>query len=143
MSFIKLYIVAAAIFGPVYLAYYAMIGSRVHTVVLGDVMLADLRIVPSVLLWLIYPIGLVCFAILPARSDGAVQTAVLRGAAFGALTYATYGLTNLATLRHWTFGVLLVDVAYGAVIAALTAGLTFVIVADWLARSGPPKQERR
>jgi len=63
----------------------------------------------------------VAFAAMPALRAGAVGTALLWGLLFGAIAYATYDLTNYATLRNWTLQLTLVDIVYGALASAIAA----------------------
>jgi len=95
----------------------------------GD-MLAEVRPVPAVLFYLIYVVGVLIFV-----SGGAAanwQTTLLYGALFGLFCYATFDLTSLALLKHWSWAVAALDVSWGAVVTAVssTAGL---FVANWLA----------
>jgi len=95
----------------------------------GD-MLAEVRPVPALLFYLIYVVGVLIFV-----SAGAVanwQTTLLYGALFGLFCYATFDLTSLALLKHWSWAVAALDVSWGAVVTAVssTAGL---LVANWLA----------
>ena len=79
---------------------------------------------PAIAFYLIYPIGIVMFAILPGLKSESMSTASLYGALFGFFSYATYDLTNQATLRNWTFELTLIDMAWGTALAAgaATAG---------------------
>src|SRR6201996_5448065 len=94
----------------------------------GD-MLADVKPVPAVLFYLLYVVGVLIFVSSPAAS---AQTTLLYGALFGLFCYATFDLTCLALLKHWSWGVAALDIGWGAVVTAVssTAGL---FVADWLA----------
>jgi uncharacterized membrane protein len=65
---------------------------------LGDIAIPGFNLAPAVVFYLLYPIGLVIFAISPALKTGSWTTALLYGALFGFFTYATYDLTNHATL---------------------------------------------
>ena len=71
--------------------------------------------------YLLYPVGLVVFAIAPALKSGSVVTALVYGALFGAFTYGTYDLSNQATLRNWTTTLTLIDVAWGTLLAATSS----------------------
>jgi uncharacterized membrane protein len=73
----------------------------------------------------IYPVGLVIFAINPALKAGSLATALTYGALFGLFSYATYDLTNYATLRNWTFALTFVDMAWGTVLAAFASAASF------------------
>lgn len=94
----------------------------------GD-MLGEVKPVPAVLFYLIYVVGVLIFV-----SGGAAanwQGTLLYGALFGLFCYATFDLTSLALLKHWSWAVAVLDVSWGAVVTAVssTAGL---LVANWL-----------
>lgn len=69
----------------------------------------------------LYVIGIVFFAVSPAMRDGSFATALLNGALFGFFAYATYDMTNYATLRNWPFSVVIVDVLWGAILTGATS----------------------
>jgi len=71
---------------------------------------------------------LLIFAIYPALRSGSLTTAALSGALFGFFTYATYDLTNYATLRNWTLQLTLVDVAWGTLLAAMASTVAFIVI---------------
>jgi uncharacterized membrane protein len=77
--------------------------------------------------YLIYPVGVVIFANNPVLTGGAWSTALLYGALFGFFAYATYDLTNLATLRNWPVSLTALDMAWGALVTGVSAvaGLLF------------------
>ncbi len=93
----------------------------------GD-MLAEVKPVPAVLFYLIYVVGVLIFV-----SGGVAanwQRTMIYGALFGLFCYATFDLTCLALLKHWSWAVAALDVTWGAVVTAVssTAGL---LVANW------------
>ena len=79
--------------------------------------------------YLLYGVGLVVFAVLPALQQGGWQRSARLGALLGTVAYATYDLSNLATLRDWPLGLSLIDIAWGALLSALaaSAGLLLAI----------------
>ena len=77
--------------------------------------------------YLLFIVGLVLFVIAPAIEKNSWAHALLFGALFGLITYATYDLTNLATLKDWPLLVTIVDLAWGAVLAALVSTATYFI----------------
>jgi len=98
----------------------------------GD-MLAEVKPVPAVLFYLVYVVGVLIFV-----SGGAAanwQATLLYGALFGLFCYATFDLTCLALLKHWSWAVAVLDIGWGAVVTAVssTAGL---FVANWLVPRG-------
>lgn len=85
---------------------------------IGHLMADEVRLVPAALFYALYPVGLVVFAVLPQK--GLAHTALLAGL-FGLLAYATYDLTNLATLKGWPLGLSLLDMAWGSAVSAVAA----------------------
>lgn len=77
--------------------------------------------------YLIYTLGLCIFAIVPALSRGSLSYALMYGALFGFFAYATYDLTNLATLKNWSLALSVVDICWGAVLSASVATLSYTI----------------
>lgn len=87
----------------------------------------DINWVAAIIFYLLFIFGLVTFVILPAIEKHSWVSAVLLGALFGLITYATYDLTNLATLKDWPVMVTIVDLIWGTVLAASISGLTYYI----------------
>lgn len=83
------------------------------------------------LFYLLFIAGLTVFVVMPAVSQNAIWTGVARGAFFGLVTYATYDLTNHATLRGWPLVVTVVDLVWGTFICAVTT-----LVSTWLCMLG-------
>jgi len=88
---------------------------------IGDLMADELRLGPAALFYLVYVAGVLWFVSLPALRADAPGTALLTGAALGALAYGTYEFTNLATLRGWSWRMVIVDVTWGAVLTGVSA----------------------
>jgi uncharacterized membrane protein len=95
----------------------------------GD-MLGEIRIAPAILFYLLYVVGVLIFVSGGAGTTS--QSSLLYGGLFGLFCYATFDLTSLSLLKHWSWPVAVVDVSWGATVTAVssTAGL---LVADWLA----------
>ena len=88
---------------------------------LGDVLAEKPNLAAAAALYLIYFVGIVVFAVLPAaRSDG-WMAAMLLGGLLGLVAFATYDLTNLATLRRWPLIVVMVDLSWGTFVTALAS----------------------
>ena len=93
-------------------------------------LLAQPRIGAAVLFYLLYVLGIVVFCVLPGVASARVLRAAGLGLLFGVIAYATYDLTNLATLRGWSVAVVAVDIAWGGLATALAAG-----AAAWATRA--------
>ena len=74
----------------------------------------------AIIFYLLYVVGMVVFVVLPGVKEGKLGPAVLRGAFFGLVCYATYDLTNLATLQGWPIAITVVDLIWGATVSGLT-----------------------
>lgn len=122
-------------FGLLDAVWLSLMGPRLYKPTLGDIMLTNVNIPAAAAFYLLYPIGILVFATLPALKAGLVAPALLYAALFGALAYATYDLTNQATLRNWTLQLTLVDVAWGAIASGLAGAASYYLtrtIAGWL-----------
>jgi uncharacterized membrane protein len=101
--------------------------STIYLPALGDVMSANAKTPVAIAFYLIYPVGLVFFAVAPALRAGAWTTALISGALFGFFVYMTYDLTNLATLKEWSLKVSLIDIAWGTVLNGTAATASYLV----------------
>jgi uncharacterized membrane protein len=122
------YVVTLATFAAVDMAWLGTMASRFYKPILGDIAIAGVNLFPAVAFYALYPIGLMIFAIEPALRAGSWLNAPIYGALFGFFTYATYDLSNQATLRNWTFPLTAVDIVWGTCLGALTSAVTFWVV---------------
>jgi uncharacterized membrane protein len=112
------YLATAAVMVVLDLLWLGLIAKGVYQQGIGHLMAERPNVPVAVLFYLLYAAGLVVFAVLPtAAGTGWAQTA-LTGALFGFFAYATYDLTNLATLKGWPLGVSLLDMAWGSTVSA-------------------------
>jgi uncharacterized membrane protein len=121
------YVIALLAFAAMDITWLLSMGAALYRQTLGDILLPNVRIEPAVAFYLIYPLGLIAFAVDPALKSGSVMTAIAYGALFGAVAYATYDLTNHATLRNWTLEITMVDIVYGAVASAIVSALAYYL----------------
>jgi uncharacterized membrane protein len=128
MQFVASYVIALVVFGVIDALWLSTMGAILYRPVLGDILLQDLRIGPAIAFYLLFPIGIVIFAVSPALKEGAVTTALVYGLLFGAFAYGTYDLTNFATLRNWNLQITLIDIAYGAVTSGLCAAAAIAVL---------------
>jgi uncharacterized membrane protein len=131
MPYFVSYLSALVTFVIVDAIWLGTMSSRLYKPILRDVLLPQFAIMPAVVFYLAYPVGLVIFAVNPALKAGSLQTAVMLGALFGLFTYGTYDLTNQATLRNWTTTLTLVDLIWGSVLGAITAASAFTITSKF------------
>jgi uncharacterized membrane protein len=94
---------------------------RLYRPQLGELLAAQPKLVVAGGFYLLYVIGIVVFAVLPAVASHSWPEALGLGALLGLVAYGTYDFTNLATLRNWPVALSLVDVAWGIVLTAVAA----------------------
>jgi len=94
---------------------------------IGFLMKSEINWTAAIIFYLLFVVGLVLFVIAPAIEKKSWMHALLFGALFGLVTYATYDLSNLATLKDWPFLVTIVDLAWGATLAASVSTVTYFI----------------
>ncbi len=92
----------------------------------GGLLLAPPKWGVAALFYLLYVVGVVVFAVLPALEAGSWLRAMALGGLFGFFCYATYDLTNLATLKGWTAPMAIVDIGWGIVISAACAAVGYL-----------------
>ena len=122
------YIATLLTFAVVDMAWLATMTPRFYRPTLGDILISGVNLPPAIVFYLLYPIGLLVFAMNPALKSGSIKTAIVYGALFGFFTYATYDLSNYATLRNWTLQLTLADVAWGTILAAIASTAAFWLV---------------
>lgn len=99
---------------------------------LGFLMSKTPNLAAAGIFYLIYVFTMVVLIISPAVQKGSLQTAILTGALFGLCAYATYDLTNLATIKNWPALVTVVDLIWGTFLSGAVAGISYWIIAKWL-----------
>ncbi|MFC7053613.1 DUF2177 family protein [Hansschlegelia quercus] len=94
---------------------------------MGELMAPNVSLTAAVAFYLIYIVGVVYFAVLPALNAGSWTTALVSGLMLGLIAYATYDLTNLATTRDWPAALAFADLAWGATLTAVASTAGFFI----------------
>lgn len=126
MTWIVAFIAAAVAFGALDALWLGWAGPNFYRPRLGDILADSFRMVPAFIFYAAYVAAIVWFAVRPGLSAG-LGAAVLNGALLGAICYATYDLTNQATLRHWSTIVTVADIAWGAFATAAAAGIATLV----------------
>jgi uncharacterized membrane protein len=122
-TFLTLYAVSVPVFFAIDMVWLGFVASNFYKSRLGHLM-GDIQWPAAIIFYLVFLVGLTLFATYPAVVKDSVQYALIWGALFGFFTYATYDLTNLATLRDWPLSVTLVDMVWGTVLGASVSAVT-------------------
>jgi uncharacterized membrane protein len=125
-TFLTLYAISVPIFFIIDIIWLGFVASSFYRDRIGHLM--EINWTAAIIFYLVFLVGLTVFAIYPTVSQGGGwQTALLWGALFGFFTYATYDLTNLATLKDWPLDMVIVDMLWGTVLGASVATVTVLI----------------
>ena len=125
VTFVWLYIISVPLFFIIDMVWLGLVAKDFYRSRLGNLM-GDINWVAAIIFYLVFLVGLTFFATYPAVIKQSLVTAALLGALFGFFTYATYDLTNLATLKGWPLSVALVDMLWGTILGASVAVTTYV-----------------
>ena len=125
--FIKLYFIALPVFFAIDMVWLGLIAKNFYRAQIGFLMKTNINWMAAVIFYLLFIAGLVLFVILPALEKHSWGNTLLFGAFFGLITYATYDLTNLATMKDWPFLVTIVDLVWGMVLSAAVSFITYFI----------------
>ncbi|MEJ2343485.1 MAG: DUF2177 family protein [Gemmatimonadales bacterium] len=122
---LKLYASSLGVFLVVDLLWLGVIARGFYRRQLGPLLRPDVRWAPALIFYLLFVAGVLIFAVIPALERDSWGRAIVFGALFGAISYATYDLTNLATLKGFPPIVAIVDISWGAFLAAFIAGIAY------------------
>ena len=125
--FIKLFLIALPVFFVIDMIWLVLIAKKFYSQQIGFLMRPDINWVAAIVFYLLFIAGLVTFVISPSVEKHSWIHAVVFGAFFGLITYATYDLTNLATIRDWPLLVTVVDLIWGSFLAASISLITYLI----------------
>lgn len=126
-SFLITYLISVPIFFVIDMVWLGVVARSFYQAQLGS-LLGPVNWVAAIIFYLVFLLGLTFFATQPALQALSWQKALLLGALFGFFTYATYDLTNLATLKGWPLAVSLVDMAWGTVLGGAVATVAYFVV---------------
>lgn len=121
MSLAIQYCTTLALFAAIDLIWLGVLAKGFYHRELGHLLAEKFNVPAAIAFYLLYPLGVVIFAVAPSASSGTWMDAAVRGAGLGFFAYATYDLTNLATLRQWPLRLALVDMLWGTLLTAMAA----------------------
>ena len=127
--YVVLYLATLIVLIPIDFLFLGTVAKGFFTAQVGD-MLGEIRMAPAVLFYLLYVVGILVFVSGPVTATW--QTTLLYGALFGLFCYATFELTALSLLKHWTWPVVMLDISWGTFVTAVSSTLG-LLIANWLA----------
>ena len=127
MTYVIAYVTTAVTFLALDFIWLGYVAKPLYQQEIGRLLLERFNVAAAVGFYLVFVVGVVIFAVAPALQAGSWKTALLFGALFGFFAYATYDMTNLATLQGWSPTIAVVDIAWGTFLTgtAAVAGYSF------------------
>ena len=125
--FIRLYLITLPIFLAIDMVWLGLIAKNFYAKQIGFLMKTDVNWIAALIFYLLFIVGLILFVIQPSLDKNSWQNALTMGILFGLFTYATYDLTNLATIKDWPLTVTIVDLVWGMVLSASVSTISFLI----------------
>ncbi|HET6351702.1 MAG TPA: DUF2177 family protein [Coriobacteriia bacterium] len=123
---IALYGIMTAAFFAIDLVWLSTATQRIYAPRLGELLARQPKLAVAGAFYLLYVVGLLLLAVVPGLKEGALAGALWRGALFGFLAYATYDLTNLATINGWPWQIAVIDLVWGTTLNTLVAAVGYV-----------------
>jgi len=129
--YIKLYLSTLAVFLVVDLIWLSLVARGFYKKQLGFLMSSSPNWLAAILFYLLFIAGLLVFVVVPGLESGSIKITLLHAALFGLVTYATYDLTNLATVKNWPVLITIVDLGWGTALSVIVSLFSFLI-GQWL-----------
>lgn len=121
MKYLYLYILTFVVFLVIDFIWLNFVAKNLYATKIGHLMAQNPKLVPALIFYLIYIVGVIIFAVLPGYESKNIWGTILLGALFGLLSYSTYDLTNLSTLKDWPLSVTIIDIIWGTSVTAVTS----------------------
>lgn len=127
IQIVTAYLTTAVVFFTIDYIWLSQIATRFYFDRIGHLLMEKPNLVAAGVFYIIYVVGIVVFAVLPALKSGSLLYAVVFGGLFGFFTYATYDVTNYATLKNWPVLVAVVDITWGTFLSTVSAAGGFLL----------------
>ncbi len=129
MLYLKSFLVTFVVFMVIDLIWLGVVAKNLYAKYLGYIMTDQINWAAALVFYVVFIIGMLFFVIHPALAKDSLKYAFMVGAFYGFITYATYDLTNLATLKDWPLTITAIDLVWGTTLSTLTAGIsTFLLM---------------
>ncbi len=129
--YVKLYLITFVAFLAIDMVWLGLVARTFYRKYLGFLMAPNPNWTAAIAFYLLFVVGILVFVVVPGVENGSLATTLIHAALFGLIAYATYDLTNLATVKDWPVIVSLVDMVWGAVLGTLVSLVGF-FAGKWL-----------
>lgn len=128
LNYLYTYLAMTAAFFAIDIVWLGFVARDFYRNNIGHLMADQVNWYAAIIFYLLFILGIFIFAVLPASEKASFSKAITYGALFGFFTYATYDLTNLATLKNWPIGMTLIDMVWGSVLTAAVASVGYYVI---------------
>lgn len=132
MELIVKLLITAGIMGVLDFLWLSVVANKLYRSEMGNILLDKPNMIPALLFYAIYVVGIVVFVINPACSKDSLAYAAGYGALFGLVAYATYDLTSLSVLKGFTTKIVIIDLAWGVALTTVVSVLAFLVITKWI-----------
>lgn len=128
MKFLTQFLVVLVVFFAIDIFWLGVVARNLYVKYLGFIMAPNVNWAAALLFYVIFIIGVMVFVLQPALEKQSLMHAFIMGAFFGFVTYATYDLTNLATLKDWPITITIIDLIWGTVLSSSVSVISYLII---------------
>lgn len=128
MKWILYYGIALTVFMIIDLIWLGFVAKDLYSKYLGYLMSDKVNWVAALIFYLIFIGGVCYFVLYPSLLDKNVMNLVIRAVLFGFITYSTYDLTNLATIKDWPIQVTIIDLIWGTTLSTSVSLISYFII---------------
>ncbi|HUN23475.1 MAG TPA: DUF2177 family protein [Anaerolineales bacterium] len=129
--YLKLYFATLLAFFAIDIVWLGLVANSFYRQQLGFIMASNPNWLAAIIFYLLFIVGILFFVVAPGLAENSLKATLIRAALFGLITYATYDLTNLATLKNWPLLVTVVDLVWGTLLS-MAVGTASFFIGKWL-----------
>jgi uncharacterized membrane protein len=126
----KYYLIALIIFVILDAIWLGIIGRNLYSKYIGYIMTETPNWIAAIIFYLLFIVGIIVFVVFPGMEEKNLWVSFGKAALFGLVTYATYDLTNLATIKSWPIQITIIDLIWGTFLSSIV-GVTTIIIGKW------------
>jgi uncharacterized membrane protein len=130
--YLKLYCATLVAFLALDAVWLGLVARSFYRNYLGFLLAPNTNWLAAAIFYLLFIAGILFFVVVPGLEANSLRTTLLRAALFGLITYATYDLTNLATIKDWPVLITVVDTLWGTLLSVAVSYVGFM-AGKWLA----------
>jgi uncharacterized membrane protein len=127
MRWVIAFVTAAVVFLAMDFTWLSQTNATVYRPIIGELLSPTLRVGPAIAFYVLYLAGLTFFAVAPGLAGCGMKRVALNAAVYGLCAYATYDLTNQATLKIWATRITLIDISWGTFLTCIGASVGFLL----------------